>query len=103
MQNQNNELDWLAEELTLRRKVDDIGVIRYYNEHDRLHRVYGPAVIWPDGTEFWYQNGEYHRFDGPAVIDPDGSGTWYINGFYYTEEQFNAHPLVVQHRDNNVL
>jgi hypothetical protein len=34
-----------------------------------LHRDGGPAVIWSDGSEAWYQFGEYHREDGPAATE----------------------------------
>ena len=98
MQNQNNnELDVLAEELTLRREVDKYGTILYYNENDEVHRVNGPAVIWFNGTEGWYQNDKKHRLDGPAVIWDDGAKSWYINGTNYTDEEFNAHPLVIEY------
>ena len=58
MQNQNNnELDALAEELTLRREIDHNNIIRYYNGDNKLHRHHGPAVIEPTGTKYWYTNG----------------------------------------------
>lgn len=94
------ELDRLAEELTLRREVTEDGIICYRNAQNQFHRVYGPAIIWPDGDERWCQNGKSHRLDGPAVIFPRGRKCWYIDGTAYTEEQFNAHLLVVQHKAN---
>ena len=89
------ELDQLAEELTLRRKVGEDGIIQYLNERGELHRIYGPAVIYPNGYEFWFQNGRLHRLDGPAVIHINGFRFWFIDGIKYTEEEFNAHPLVI--------
>jgi hypothetical protein len=36
---------------------------------------------WPDGSKYWYLNGEAHRGnDRPAVEYPDGTKAWYING-----------------------
>ena len=64
--------DVLVELLTLTRKVDEHGTIRYFNSEGNPHRVHGPAVIWPNGVEYWYWNGVIHRSDGPAMIWPDG-------------------------------
>ena len=91
------ELDALAEELTLRRKVNKYGTILYYNEDGKQHRIHGPAVTCAVGDSFWYQNGRLHRLDGPAVIHANGFRFWFINNTHYTEEQFNAHPLVIEY------
>ena len=49
-------------------------------EDGKLHREYGPAIIWyyPDGSiecEYFYLDGVFHRELGPADISyyPDGS------------------------------
>ena len=91
------ELDQLAEELTLRCEVNEYGIIRYYNSNDEVHRIGGPAVIYPSGSKYWIQNDKLHRLDGPATVYADGSNSWYIDGFAYSEEQFNAHPLVIEY------
>lgn len=44
------------------------------------HREDGPAVILPDGTEKWYQNGVLHREDGPASYDKKGRPMYRLNG-----------------------
>ena len=44
------------------------------------HREDGPAVIYGDGTKFWYYNGKLHRKDGPAHETPDGLKEWWVNG-----------------------
>ena len=44
------------------------------------HRVHGPAITYPDGTDFWYQHGERHRVDGPAITSPDGYEAWWQQG-----------------------
>ena len=95
MQNQNNELDALAEELTLLIEVNDYGTIRYYNSDNKLHRVNGPAVIYTNGDKSWIQNDKYHRLDGPAIVCSDGVRSWYIDGKYHSEEAFKANPLVI--------
>jgi hypothetical protein len=73
-----------------------------------LHREDGPAVIWNDGDEVWYfegnvhreggpakimkayeawyKHGELHRVDGPALILPDGSKEWFFNGERHRED-----------------
>ena len=51
------------------------GTIEYriYTINGKLHRTDGPAIEYPDGSNYWYQNDRRHRTDGPAVIHPDGS------------------------------
>ena len=65
---------------------------RWYNEHNELHREDGPAVIWRDGTKFWYMNGKLHRLDGPAVEYADGTCYYWINDQKLTEEEWQIHP-----------
>ena len=79
--------DSLAELLTLTCEVDEWGAIRYRNSEGELHRVCGPAVIYPDGSEWWYQRGQMHREDGPAAIYPDGEVCWYLVGVQITKDQ----------------
>lgn len=72
------------------RIVDDRGGIRrYYNAAGQLHRIDGPAIIWDNGVEFWYQNDQCHRTDGPAIMWPDGRKWWYLNDRSLTEDEFN--------------
>jgi hypothetical protein len=56
------------------------------DEHGQLHRVAGPAVIYADGSQSWYQHGKCHRVDGPAVILPSGRHYWYVQGCEITGE-----------------
>lgn len=38
-------------------------------------------VICNDGVERWYNKlGQLHRIDGPAVIYPWGEKMWYVKG-----------------------
>jgi hypothetical protein len=60
----------------------------FYVIRDRVgqcHRDDGPAIICPDGRQYWYQNGNLHRDDGPAVIYPDGEQEWHLNGVFIRE------------------
>lgn len=63
-------------------KVCPISKIMYMNEKDELHRDDDqPAVIYPNGTLEWYQNGELHRGGNkPAVIYFDGTRKYYQRG-----------------------
>ncbi len=69
------------------------GRIRYYNDQGELHREGSPAVITPNGSEFWYVNGKLHREDGPAATwvmgDDFKQEGFYLNGEDYDEEEFN--------------
>ena len=65
----------------------------YYEDEDEIvtddlipHRVNGPAVIWQDGHQEWYQNGYRHRADGPATIFVDGSESWWYQGQRHRED-----------------
>ena len=61
-------------------EVKEDGTIIWKNQNDQIHREDGPAIIYPDGGEYWYQNGKFHREDGPAIIYPNGYKFWYKNG-----------------------
>jgi len=60
------------------------GTHRWYNKDGKLHRDNDlPAVIWEDGSKFWWVSGEKHREnDMPAVIYSDGYKTWWVNGLF---------------------
>ena len=56
------------------------GAKTWENADGERHREDGPALIFTDGTQWWYQNGLLHREDGPAQIWVDGVEHWYFNG-----------------------
>ena len=45
----------------------------------KRHKANGPAIMWSDGTQFWYLNDWQHRYYGPANTI---SGSWYLHGDY---------------------
>lgn len=45
-----------------------------------------PAWIGADGRLEWWQNNQLHRICGPAVIYPSGALEWWINYENITEE-----------------
>ena len=55
---------------------------KYWYQHDKRHRDGDkPAVECANGTKYWYQHGELHRDgDQPAVIYRNGIKKWYQNG-----------------------
>ena len=62
--------------------VDYEGTQRWYLKGHRgvLHNTRAPALVWTDGTEWWFLQGKPHRTDGPAKQFSDGTQEWYING-----------------------
>ena len=40
------------------------------------------------GTKMWRLNGSLHREDGPAIVFKNGSEYWYLNGKNLTPEEF---------------
>lgn len=81
--------DALVETLSLTVTVDKWGHIVYTNRVGQLHRQCGPAVIWANGRQEWYQNDILHRDDGPAIIRDTGDRQWFLEGLEVTEEVFN--------------
>lgn len=61
---------------------ESFGQLCYYKDknHKIIHREDGPAIIYPNGTKIWFQNGKHHRVDGPAVEWYDGGQIWYQYG-----------------------
>lgn len=59
----------------------------YWYLHGQLHRLDGPAVTLSNGTQYWYKFGQLHRKDGPAVrsINNPASNAWYLDGVQYTD------------------
>lgn len=47
-----------ANDPSLIREVDRVGTARMWFLDGKLHREDGPAVECPDGSRFWYRNGE---------------------------------------------
>ncbi len=65
--------------------TDEFGNKIWLNKDGKHHRDNDkPAVMWVDGTAFWYKNGKLHRDnDKPAVIHTDGTKWWYKDGIKY--------------------
>ena len=76
----------IFEKLKYKITVDDLGTKRYLNSNNELHRIDGPAVIFPDGEVLWCVNGRLHREDGPAIINASGSQFWYYCGLLHRDD-----------------
>lgn len=77
---ENDYDDQLAEKLSLNVEVTKLGTIVYRNGRGVPHRIHGPAVIWENGNQHWYKDGQLHREGGPAVVYSNGSSMWFVDG-----------------------
>ena len=77
------------------------GIIVYRNAEGLRHRIGGPAIIYPNGTRYWVQNGVLHRLDGPAVENVvRGVRIWYIYGKALSEKEFLQHVATVMNDES---
>lgn len=53
-------------------------IVTEHKKNNKRHRVNGPAVIWSDGTGYWWLNGDWHRYYGPRT--KNATAEWWING-----------------------
>jgi hypothetical protein len=51
----------------------------HYCQHGEYHRVNGPAMLYQDGTQFWYRYSKLHRDGGPAIVS-DGISCYFQYG-----------------------
>ena len=58
------------------------------NPEEPLHKVDGPAVIYPDGSKAYCQNGLLHRVGGPALEYSDGTKAWYLDEIEYSIKDY---------------
>src|ERR1700743_2143087 len=68
--------------MTITMTVNEDGVTEY-RENGKLHRLDGPALIYPDhlsrGYQGWYLHGKSHRVDGPARTWNNGEEEYWQN------------------------
>lgn len=55
------------------------GSLRWLNDEGLPNRIFGPAIVYPDGSYAWYRHGKLHRTDGPAVQHSDGTREFHLN------------------------
>jgi hypothetical protein len=56
------------------------GTKYWYNDNYETHREDGPAIIWANGNQQYYQHDQLHRTDGPAEVFWDGDCSYYQYG-----------------------
>ena len=67
-------------------KTVDAAGTQEWHVNGLLHRLDGPARIWPSGSQEWWVAGQWHRLDGPAVISAAGSQEWWVAGQPITDQ-----------------
>ena len=58
------------------------------NEKRQAHREDGPACESSSGARIWRKNGLRHRENGPAVVWENGTNEYYLNGNPYSKEDY---------------
>ena len=62
--------------------------IVYRNDKGQYHNINAPALIWNDGSEWYYENGQLHNLHGPAIVDKFGNKGYFINGMEFSERNY---------------
>ena len=69
--------------------IDKSGTKKWLLPDGRFHREGKPAIIYENGDESWYYNGNIHREDGPAITWNDvDHKSWFLDGVQYTEKGY---------------
>ena len=84
LQSEYNDLD--------KYQFDDERIVYYKKNTFMLHNPYSPAIIHKNGYKVYYLNNKLHRLDGPARIYPYGEEEYHINDEELTKEEFEKHP-----------
>ena len=80
---------------------DKDGTLRYYNSEGKLHNDNGPAVVFIDGTELYYDNGLINNLKGTAINSVDGSKIYYVKGNLHNEREPSIDELGTKYWYNN--
>ncbi len=83
----NGDRVWADPETRLTHRENGPAIItangsRFYYHQGLPHRIGGPAQIYTNGVKKYCYKGKLHRpvQDGPALIFPDGTDTYWVNG-----------------------
>lgn len=71
-------------------EINKFANLIWKNEKSEWHRDKGPAVIRNDGCIQYCFNNHLHRLDGPAMIWPDGQKFYWIYDKEYTKAEYYA-------------
>ena len=67
---------------------------KWWYRNGRIHRDGDqPAVVWHNGVQEWFQNGRRHRDNGPAVIYPN---TQAVAPEFRGKRQWWSHGILVR-------
>ena len=77
-------LQWMASETGIPDYSNPKATV-WRNAQGQLHRDFGPAITYADGSQFWYRNDHLHRLDGPAITS-FGTRQWLINDKRHRED-----------------
>lgn len=62
-------------------KIFEQGGYRYTTVDGELHSVDdAPAMVYPDGTQWWYRGGKVHRDGAAAILWHNGVEEWFQDG-----------------------
>jgi len=67
---------------------------KYWFLNGNQHRENGPAVELANGSKQWYLNGQRHRVDGPACEDVDGEKVWYSDDEFLFVLSIERQPFI---------
>jgi hypothetical protein len=62
------------------RKIGLDHVITYFNNKGQVHRINGPAIIYPNGTCWWFKDGLTNIDGFVSAIYSDGEVWINLNG-----------------------
>ena len=60
-----------------KRRYSRSGAVRWLDYERCAHREDGPAVVYADGTQYWYRRGRSHFAHGPADLWSRGTIVWF--------------------------
>jgi hypothetical protein len=55
---------------------------QHRDDNGLYHCENGPALVYANGDQEWFQHGRHHREDGPAIIWGDKK-EWWLDGYEY--------------------
>ena len=70
-----------------KREYNRYGAVRWYDDKGHAHRKDGPAAVWDDGTQYWFNRGKSHFAYGPSDLCYDGRLVWYAYDRFLRERE----------------
>lgn len=76
-----------------RRYCRDDGTVEFRDRLGFFHNPSGPAVVYPDGGEEFFQHGKRSRLEGPAVHGPGVADRFFVGGVEVPRHKLEAAAL----------